>query len=122
MVDLVDLLDNKGSVESKARESVESVEDLGNVCRSHRTIRAPKRLIEEMGGISVDDGRTTWKDCLMQVYEYAYQEVAGEMAGEIALVGAGIGGGFGHTTELDVKKYNEALRSNDLDELAKWVQ
>jgi Reverse transcriptase (RNA-dependent DNA polymerase) len=113
MVDLDDMLNN----EVEARESVDSVEDSPgmNVRRSRRTIRAPKRQIEEMGGLSVDDdGKPKWKDCLMEVYEFAYQEMA--------LVGAGIGGGFGHTSELDVKKYNEALRSNDLDELAKWVQ
>jgi hypothetical protein len=116
MVDLADLLDNEGSVESEERESVEDSTGL-NVCRSRHTIRAPKRLIEEMGGISVDDdGKTTWKDCLMEVYEFTYQDMT---MGKMALVGAGIGGGFGHTSELYVKKYNEALRSNDLDELAK---
>jgi Reverse transcriptase (RNA-dependent DNA polymerase) len=119
MVDIADLLDND-ALNVEARESVEDVLNVEararvkdpsgmNFRRSGRTIRNPKRLIEEMGGISVDDGKTTWKDCLMQVYEFA-------------LVGAGIGGGFGHTSELDIKKYNEALKSNDLDELAKWVQ
>jgi hypothetical protein len=119
MVDMADLLDND-ALYVEARESVEDVlnveararvEDPSgmNLRRSGRTIRNPKRLIEEMGGVSVDEEKTTWKDCLMQVYEFA-------------LVGAGIGGGFGHTSELDVKKYNKALKSNDLDELAKWVQ
>jgi hypothetical protein len=134
MADIADLLDNDLS-NVEARESVEDVRNVAararvedpsgmnlrrsgrtirnpkrvedpsgmNLRRSGRTIRNPKRLIEEMGSISVDDGKTTWKDCLMQVYEFA-------------LVSAGIGGGFG------VKKYNEALKSNDLDELAKWVQ
>jgi hypothetical protein len=48
--------------------------------RSNRTIKAPRRLIEE-SGISEDKKEPNWKDCLVKVYE-------------TALVGAGIGGGF----------------------------
>jgi hypothetical protein len=41
---------------------------------------------------------------------------------EIMMVGAGIGGGFNHSSELNVIKYNQAMRSNDLDELTKWIK
>jgi hypothetical protein len=96
----------------EVRESTENLTG-ENLRRSGRTIRPPKRLIEEMGGLSVER-KATWNDCLIEVYEQVHREMA--------LVGAGIGGGFGHTSELDVKKYNEALRSNDLDDLTKWVK
>jgi hypothetical protein len=51
----------------------------------------------------------TWKDCLVEIYE-------------VALVGAGIGGGFDHSSELNVLKYNQAMRSNDLEQLSKWIK
>jgi hypothetical protein len=41
---------------------------------------------------------------------------------ETALVGAGIGGGFNHSSELNVIKYNEAMRAKDLEELTKWIK
>jgi hypothetical protein len=65
-----------------------------------------------MGGVSVER-KATWNDCLIQVYE--------QLDREMALVGARVGGGFGHTSELDMKKYNEAMQSTDLDALTKWV-
>ena len=117
MVDFADLVDNEGAAESHVEDresgSAEADQSGHNLRRSRRTIRPPKRLIEEMGGASVEQ-RTTWNDCLIQVYESLNQEMA--------LVGAGVGGGFGHTRELDVKKYNEAMQSTDLDDLAKWVK
>jgi hypothetical protein len=109
MVDFADLLDDEGEqIHVEDRESVSS-----NLRRSSRTIRPPKRLIEEMSGLSVEK-RLTWNDCLIHVYEQLDQEMA--------LVGAGVGGGFGHTSELDVKKYNQAMQSTDLEELTKWVK
>jgi hypothetical protein len=41
---------------------------------------------------------------------------------EIMMVGAGIGSGFKHSSELNVIKYNQAMRSNNLDELTKWIK
>ncbi len=38
---------------------------------------------------------------------------------ETFLVGAGIGGGFGHTAELRVMNYNQAMKSNDA---GRWKQ
>jgi hypothetical protein len=58
--------------------------------RSGWTIKAPRRLTEEMGNLSAEaKNRSMWKDCLVEIYE-------------IALVGAGIGGGFDHSSKLNV--------------------
>ena len=54
-----------------------------------------QRLEEELGAVSVDH-----KQRRITTYE-------------IANVGAGIGGGIGHTQELNVKKYNEAMDGQD---------
>jgi hypothetical protein len=64
-----------------------------------------------MSGLSVDEKKSsrTWHEFMEQMCE-------------AAMVGAGIGGGFNHTSELNVKNYNKAMRSNDLDELSKWIK
>jgi hypothetical protein len=76
---------------------------------------APKRLIEEMSGLSFEQPGevVNWGDCLLKVYDQIY---------EMALVGAGIGGGFTHSSELNVLNYNKAMKSTDMDVLAKWIQ
>jgi hypothetical protein len=37
---------------------------------------------------------------------------------EYALVGTGIGSGFNHSIDLNVIKYNQAMRAKDLDDIA----
>jgi hypothetical protein len=94
--------------ESNDARDREAINDGAGIRRSSRAIRAPTRLIEEMG-VSIDEKQPNWKDCLVKVYE-------------TALVGAGIGGGFNHSSELNVIKYNEAMRAKDLEELTKWIK
>jgi Reverse transcriptase (RNA-dependent DNA polymerase) len=50
---------------------------------------------------------------LVELYDGIYEK---------ALVGAGIGGGFVHSSELNVKNYNKAMKSADMDELSKWIK
>jgi Reverse transcriptase (RNA-dependent DNA polymerase) len=94
--------------ESDDARDREATNDSAGHRRSSCTIRAPRRLIEEIG-VSIDEKEPDWKDCLIKTYE-------------TALVGAGIGGGFNHSSELNVIKYNEAMRAKDLEELTKWIK
>jgi hypothetical protein len=41
---------------------------------------------------------------------------------EKALVGTGIGGGFVHSSKLNMKNYNRAMKYTDMDELSKWIK
>jgi Reverse transcriptase (RNA-dependent DNA polymerase) len=100
-----DIDDQDKSNDARDREAIN---DSAGLRRSSRVIRAPTRLIEEMG-VSIDEKLPNWKDCLVKVYE-------------TALVGAGIGGGFNHSSELNVIKYNEAMWAKDLEELTKWIK
>jgi hypothetical protein len=75
---------------------------------SGRTVRAPSRLIAEIGALSREEER---------LYE-AFDALGFEKA-EIACVGAGIGGGFQDTSELRVMKYKEAMASNNR---AQWIK
>jgi hypothetical protein len=76
--------------------------------RSSRTIRAPRRLIEE-SGLSIEVNNQGWREHLVEMYEYA-------------LVGAGIGGGFNHSSELNVINYNQAMRAKDMEDNANGSQ
>jgi hypothetical protein len=38
------------------------------------------------------------------------------------MVGTGIRGGFNHSSKLNVINYNQAMRSNNLDKLTKWIK
>lgn len=82
--------------------------------RSHRTIQRNKTQedfvtegetgydteeiskLKQTAGIAVDTGKK------VRVLQY-----------EVIGVGAGTGGGFKHTTELNVKKYNQVMREKD---------
>jgi hypothetical protein len=65
-------------------------------------IRAPKRQIEEISGLSKEETDASWKEFKNDVYE-------------VIMAGAGIGGGFIHSSKLNVIKYNQAMRLIDLD-------
>jgi hypothetical protein len=64
-----------------------------------------------MSGLGVDDLNVcqSLRECFAKVHE-------------AAMVGAGIGRGFANTSELNIKNYNKAMKSNDLDELVKWIK
>jgi hypothetical protein len=79
-----------------------------NVTLQRSTIRAPRRLIEE-SSLSIKVNNQGWRECLIEMYEYA-------------LVGAGIGGGSNHSSELNVIKYNQAMRAKDMEDIAKWIR
>jgi hypothetical protein len=70
--------------------------------KSGRAIRAPSRLIQEIGAL------TTQEERFMEALS-----VLGFEQSEIACVGAGIGGGYEDTTELKVMTYREAMESKD---------
>jgi hypothetical protein len=110
MTDVLDTQDqNNEGVENNTCEEGERKAER-RVTRSGRVVKEPTRLIEEMGALSKEvEAKTSWKECLIKAYE-------------IALVGAGIGGGFNHSSKLNVIKYNQAMRSDDLDELTKWIK
>jgi hypothetical protein len=98
MMDVLSVEDHNS--ESAIDDVHEGEEQAYKTCTSGRTIRAPKRLIEEMNALSVEkeiEG-PKWNDCLVELYDGIYEK---------ALVGAGIGGGFVHSKELNVKNYNK---------------
>jgi hypothetical protein len=68
-----------------------------------------------MNALSVEKeiGGPKWNDCLVELYDGIYEK---------ALVGAGIGGGFVHSSELNVKNYNKAMKSAGMGELSKWIK
>jgi hypothetical protein len=81
--------------------------------RSGRSVKAPARLINEMGTPAVQQQHYEIK---LTDAERNYFEVMKEI-GELACVGAGLGGGFTNTQELHVMKYDEAMAGPDAD---KW--
>lgn len=100
---------------ASSKEEAKEVSAARDQTRSGYVIQAPQRLIEEMSGLSLERaaGVVNWGDCLLKVYDQVY---------EIAMVGAGIGGGFTHSSELNVLNYKKAMKSTDMDELAKWIK
>ena len=75
---------------------------------SGRLVRAPQRLIAEIGALTKDEEQ------LIEAFN-----TLGFQKAEIACVGAGIGGGFQDTAELKVMKYHEAMASKDR---VKWLK
>jgi Reverse transcriptase (RNA-dependent DNA polymerase) len=114
MMDVLNVEDGNSVSESDDAHDEDDAQAY-QMCRSGRTIRALKRLIEEMNALSVkkEIERPKWNDCLGELYDGIYEK---------ALVGAGIGGGFVHSSELNVKNYNKAMKSADMDELSKWIK
>ena len=88
--------------EDEGSESSDSSDDDDNVTttRSGRAVKRTARFIEEMGGVQ-----------LTPAEEQFYGKI---FEGEVACVGAGLGGRFGHTSELHVMKYKQAMASPDL--------
>jgi hypothetical protein len=77
LAEMTDVLETQDwNNEEEERES--KIQDLEQrVTRSGRTVKAPTRLIEEMGALSEEEeAKTSWKECLIKAYK-------------IALVGAG---------------------------------
>eukprot|EP00977_Amphora_coffeiformis_P005907 scaffold1252_cov154-Amphora_coffeaeformis.AAC.1 len=91
--DLVTKMNVHPPVDAAEPEGEGGNEDVATT-RSGRTIRAPARLIEEIGANNVTSNKAGG--------EHFRND-------EIMAVGAGIGGGFVHTSELIPMKYNEAI-------------
>ena len=92
--------------EEDEEESSSSSSDDGNSnnnnnnTRSGRTVRAPRRLIEEIGAATLAQ--------MTEPEQRYYERLA-----ELGCVGAGLGGGFENTNELHVMKYKEAMKTGD---------
>jgi Reverse transcriptase (RNA-dependent DNA polymerase) len=76
--------------------------------RSGQTMRAPQRLIEEIGASTLSEPELRYYERLAEYGCISY-----------GLVGAGIGGGFVDTQELHVMKFNEAMQTRDKN---KWLK
>jgi hypothetical protein len=100
---------------SATNDADEGEEPAYQTQRSGCTIRAPKILIEEMNALSVEKEieAPKWNDCMVELFDSIYEK---------ALVGTGIGGGFVHSSELNVKNYDKAMQSKDMDDLLKWIK
>ncbi|KAL7579260.1 hypothetical protein ACA910_011419 [Epithemia clementina (nom. ined.)] len=79
--------------------------------RSGRTVHAPSRLIEEMGGIGLTDVEQRYYSELVALNDEGLEE--------FALVGAGQCDGIASTKELKVLTYDEAMSGPDKD---KWIE
>lgn len=101
----------------------EAEEQEASATRSGRAVKAPGRLIEEMGGIAAgDEYEIGLTQAEAKYYEAMKAFPEGEFRpGEMACVGAGIGGGFTSTEELHVMKYDEAMETPDVDKWEKSV-
>ena len=102
--------------------------------RSGRAVRAPLRLIEEIGAIAAQGQEQAASfEMALTNSEYNFYNImtqldedVGELAClstvkgiEFTLVGAALGGGFENTSELHVLNYKEAMASKDKD---KWLK
>jgi len=116
--------ENKEAGEGKGDDDDDD-EDVGGLwvrtTRAGRQVRAPRRLIEEIGAVAAAyEIRLTSAET--KYYEAMKEFPEGEFApGELACVGAGIGGGFSDTNELHVMKYDEAMSSGDAEKWEKSV-
>lgn len=107
--------DSIASTESDLEDEADAEPTMAaTVTRSGRAVRAPERLIEEMGNVSYEIKLTT--------AELAYYKAAETYPAEFGFVGAGIGGGFDNTNELHVMKFNEAMASADRKKFEKAVE
>ena len=108
--------DDKGENNNEQNENENK-----NVARSRsgRTIKAPNRLIEEIGYLINDLALTSVENRYTRELESIAEEQTEE---EVACVGAGIGGGFTHTNELKPMKYDEAMNGPDADKWRKAVE
>jgi hypothetical protein len=102
--------------------------------KSGRTIRAPSRLISEIGTMATSNYEIALSQPEYNFYSVMTQlnEDVGELAcmatvngmeyammdAEYAFIGAALGGGFDNTTELYVMNYKEAMESDDKE---KWL-
>ena len=93
--DVEDVNDDEGTEDNEAGTDLAT--------RPKRNIRAPARLIEEIGSIALD-------------------RAIENIAFEIAAVGAGVGGGYANTAELRPMKYDEAMSGPDKEEWKKAVE
>ena len=124
-------LSNKQSAEEEIEtETTDKAEAEDPVARSGygRALRAPARLIDEMGAaqipVELGAAQIQQQNDLVDSYEiglsaaeqHYYAAMREFPPGEVMCVGAGLGGGFGTTQKLHVMKYNEALEK----EPEKW--
>jgi hypothetical protein len=78
------------------------------VTRSGRSVRAPRRLIEKIGGAEkITRSESNYYVVLMGACD------AENGGNEFGYVGAGLGCGFENTSELHVVNYNAAMESDD---------
>ena len=82
-----------------------------------RTIRAPKRLIEEIGAVSAEEMR--WLEAMNTLAEFEINYGTGI---EVGCLGAGIGGGFDDTNELKVVNFKSAMNSESKTEWMKAIE
>jgi hypothetical protein len=85
--------------------------------RTGQTIRAPSRLIQEIGAVAAEGAMAVANyEIALTNAELNYYQVMmelGEHPGELACVGVGLGGGFDNTNELHVMKYGKAMATDD---------
>ena len=107
-------------IEGEESDDEEDENENKNVARSRsgRPIKAPSRLIEEIGHLINDLALTSVED----KYVRELETITKEHPEEVACVGAGIGGGFTHTNELKPMKFDEAMSGPDADKWQKAVE
>jgi Reverse transcriptase (RNA-dependent DNA polymerase) len=105
--------DESSDESSSESESSSSSDESVVKTRSGRAVRAPKRLIDEIGAATLEQ--------LTEPERQYYKRLTELGCASLALVGAGVGGGFTNTQELHVMKYNEAMKTGDKEHWVKAV-
>jgi hypothetical protein len=102
--------DDESEDDSSDEEHVEEDEPWNDVTtRSGRSVRAPSRLIAEVGASALGLTKAEEND-------YALLDQGDEAEfdpEELICIGDALGGGFENTQELHVKKYKEAMKGPD---------